>query len=451
MSEQRHRPPNPSEPIATFVSTLSFEEIPEPAVRLAERCFADTAGVTLAGAQVGAGAAAAAIADPGETTVLGREETAAMTDAALANGTAGHGLDFDDVSWGMDGHPSVALVAPALAVGERLDATGRELLTAFVAGFETECAIAAPISPSHYERGWHPTSTFGVFGAAAVTASLLECSPEETRHALHIAASMASGLKRNFGSMTKPLHAGQAVRSGVTAAKLADGGFTADSAAIAGDDGFWDLYAGEGGVEPDAGHELGSEWAILTEGVHVKKYPCCYFTHTSIANVIDLVTEHDVEPESVESITVHAAGGAVDALAHDDPETGLEAKFSMPYTVAYGVVNRRVGLAAFEDEHVDDPAVQAVRERVTLELDPDLHYDSHESRLRLETTDGTVYEQVRENPPGTHENPLSIRELRSKYEMCAERALPEADVEASWAALESLREQPSTRELLAHL
>jgi 2-methylcitrate dehydratase PrpD len=159
MSEQRHRPPNPSEPIASFVSTLSFEEIPEDAVRLAERCFVDTVGVTLAGAQTGAGAAAAAIADPGETTVLGRDEAASMSDAALANGTAGHGLDFDDVSWGMDGHPSVALVAPALAVGERLDATGRELVTAFVAGFETECAIAAPISPSHYGRGWHPFSS----------------------------------------------------------------------------------------------------------------------------------------------------------------------------------------------------------------------------------------------------------------------------------------------------
>lgn len=451
MAERYRRRSDPTGEIASFVAELSFGDVPERVVRLAERCFVDTVGVTLAGAQAGAGRTAAAIAEPGETTLIGRDGTASLSSALLANGTAGHGLDFDDVSWGMDGHPSVTLVAPALAVGERTDATGRGLLTAFVAGFETECAIAAPISPGHYERGWHPTATFGVFGAAAVATSLFDCSAEQTRHALNIAASMSAGLKRNFGTMTKPLHAGGAVRSGVTAARLAREGFTADSAAVAGEDGFWELYAGDGGVAPTDRHELGSEWALDSAGIHVKKYPCCYFTHTSIANVVDIVSERDLAPDDIESIDVLASKGAVDALAHDDPETGLEAKFSMPYTVAYGAVNRQVGLAAFEPEALDDPAVGAVRERVSLDPDPELQYDAHESRLRLETVDGEVYERVREDPPGTHDNPLSSAELREKYEMCAGRALPEPDVRATWEALDSLREQSSTRELLERL
>jgi 2-methylcitrate dehydratase PrpD len=442
------REPPGSAALGAFISETVFEDVPDAAVRLAERCFIDTVGVTLAGATEGAGATAAAIAEEGSTTLLGREETATLAEAALVNGTAGHGLDFDDVSWGMDGHPSVTLAAPALAVGERIDATGRDLLTAFITGFETECALAAPISPGHYERGWHPTATFGTFGAAAVTASLLDLDERATQHALDIAASMPAGLKRNFGTMTKPLHVGQAVRSGVTAGQLADEGFTADSAAISGSGGFWDLYGGIDGVDRDVEYGLGKPWAVLEDGVHVKKYPCCYFTHTSIANAIDLVTEFDVEPDEVERIEVHASGGAVDALPHEDPTTELEAKFSMPHTVAWAVVHRRVGLAAFEESAHEDSAVDALRDHVSLSVDPELHYDAHESRMSLETTDGDVYERVRENPPGTHEDPLSLEELRVKYEMCAERALEPAAVADSWAALDDLRSQPSTRALV---
>ena len=442
------REPPDSAALGAFISELAFENVPDAAVRLAERCFVDTVGVTLAGAMEGAGATAAAIAEGGSTTLFGRKNTATLADAALVNGTAGHGLDFDDVSWGMDGHPSVTLVAPALTVGERVDATGRELLTAFVAGFETECALAAPISPGHYERGWHPTATFGTFGAAAVTASLLDFDERATQHALDIAASMPAGLKRNFGTMTKPLHVGQAIRSGITAGLLADEGFTADSAAIAGSDGFWDLYAGVDGVDRDINYGLGNRWAILEDGVHVKKYPCCYFTHTSIANVIDLVTEFDIAPDEVERIEIYASRGAVDALPHEDPTMGLEAKFSMPHTVAWAVLHRRVGLAAFEESALDESAVDALRDRVSLRVDSELHYDAHESRMLLETTCGDVYERVRENPPGTHEDPLPLEELRAKYEMCAERALEPDAVDDSWAALDDLRSQPSTQALV---
>ncbi|WP_276259090.1 MmgE/PrpD family protein [Haloglomus litoreum] len=439
----------PSAALASFLTELQYAALPDRAVRLAERCFVDTVGVTLAGAQEGAGAAAHALAradGSGPATLLGREGTAPRSAALLANGTAGHGLDFDDVSWGMDGHPSVTLVAPALAVGETVDATGRELLTAFVAGFETECHLASAISPGHYERGWHATSTFGVFGAAAVAARLLGATEPETRHALNTAASFAAGLKRNFGSMTKPLHVGGAVRAGVTAATLAAEGFTADATTIGGDRGFWDLYAGSDGVG-DPAPLPPDRWALLEDGVHVKKYPSCYFTHTSIANAVDLAATHDLAPGDIERVHVRASQGALDALAHDDPTTGLEAKFSLSYTVAAGLVRGEAGLAAFEDDAWTDPAVDAVRKRVTYEADPDLHYDAHESHMRIETA-GAVHERTRTDPPGTHEDPLDRAELREKYETCARRALPEPAVERTWAALDDLRSVGSTATLL---
>lgn len=444
--------PTPSARLADFVSELMIDDIPAEAVREAERCFVDTVGVTLAGAAEGAGATAARIATTeGSTTVLGRNQTAPITDAVLVNGTAGHGLDFDDVCWGMDGHPSVTLVAPALAIGERIDATGQDLLAAFVAGFETECYLSGPISPGHYERGWHATSTFGTFGAVATAVSLLNLSPPSVRRALNIAASMPAGLKRNFGSMVKPLHVGQAVRSGVTAALLATDGFTADPAAIGGEGGFWDLYAGPEGVDEEATYALGERWALLEEGVNVKKYPCCHFTHTGIANVVDIVGEHGIDPDEIHRIVVTASRGADDALVHDDPVDVLAAKFSMPYTLAYGAVHGTVDLAAFESAALADERVEAIRRCVDFETDTDLEYDSLASSVRVEINSGNIYERQRSTPPGAPGTPLSRSELREKYEMCASRALPTPAVDRTWAALDSLRELDTVRELLADL
>lgn len=440
---------SPSAELASFLTNLEYTDIPDRGVRLAERCFVDTVGVTLAGAQEGAGAATHALAradGAGETTLLGREGTAPRSSALLANGTAGHGLDFDDVSWGMDGHPSVTLVAPALAIGEEIDATGRDLITAFVGGFEAECYLASAISPGHYERGWHATSTFGVFGAAAVTARLRGATEDEVRHALNAAASFSAGLKRNFGSMTKPLHVGGAIRAGVTAGTLATEGFTADETSIGGPRGFWELYAGDGDVS-EPGSLPSDRWAILEEGVHVKKYPSCYFTHTSIANAVDLATAHGLAAEDIDRIHVRASQGALDALSHDAPTTGLQAKFSLPYTVSAGLVRKEVGLAAFEDAAWTDPEVDAVRERVTYETDPNLAYDAHEAHMRIESAEG-VHEQRRTDPPGTHENPLDREELRRKYELCAERALSATRVDRTWGALNDLRSVTSTRALL---
>lgn len=161
-------------------------------------------------------------------------------------------------------------------------------MTGFIAGFETACYLAEPISPEHYERGWHPTATFGTFGATAATCSVLGFDADATHRALAIAASMPSGLKRNFGSMTKPLHAGLAARSGVTAALLARDRFSADATPISGDDDFFDLYGGGATKTPTP---PGEPWRLRTEGIHVKYYPCCYFTYTSITATAALADE----------------------------------------------------------------------------------------------------------------------------------------------------------------
>ena len=429
--------PTPERTLSEFVTNLTYDEIPISARKTVERAFLDTVGVTLAGAHADAGETAFRTDDvtPDDAvTVLGLDTDRPATQRALHTGTASHALDYDDLAWAMDGHPSVTLVPPILALAGEADATGRDLITAFTAGFELECAIAAPISPGHYEDGWHATATFGALGATAAAASLLGLTTGETVHALNVAASTPAGLKRNFGSMTKPLHAGLCARSGVTAARLADEGFTADPTAVSGDRGFWDLYG------PDATDDFAFDsgvWALRKHGIHVKYYPCCYFTHTSIAGTAALVDEHDVDPRDIERIRVEVAQGAADALHHADPETGLEAKFSMEYAVASAAVRDRVGLNAFDDDAIDDPVVQRVRERVDFAVDDALDYDSHEASVRIDTTaDG--YERLQENPPGTHDNPLTDAQLRMKFDACARRAVTEETADALAAVFTDL-------------
>ncbi|WP_336361694.1 MmgE/PrpD family protein [Haladaptatus sp. ZSTT2] len=443
----------PEDVLATFVAGLSYKDVPESTIETIERAFADTVGVTLAGVVADAGKRASAIATPtapenGGVKILGTGTHAALADAVLANGTAGHALDFDDLSWAMDGHPSVPMVAPALALAEQLDASGKDLITAFAAGYEAECYVAEPISPTHYELGWHPTATFGTFGAAAAASQLLGLSAEETKRALNIAASMPSGLKRNFGSMTKPLHAGLSGRSGVTAAQLAAEGFTADEAAVSGSRGFWDRYGT--GAERVA-KPPGDPWRLVETGISIKAYPCCYFTHTSIAAAQDLVSTHDIEPADVEQIKSTASGGAGDALSHPDPQTGLEAKFSMEYALACAVALDTVSLDAFEDDAIGEETVQRVRERAIFEVDESLPYKSNDVLVELTTTDGDTYEATLTEPPGTPNNPLSDAELRAKFIDCATRAVSESVAEETVDKLLALRDQPSVRDIVAPL
>lgn len=445
--------PDQSSAIASFVANLTYEDLPDTAVRTAERCILDTVGVTLAGVDTEAAdrarRAVVGWGGGGEAHVWGTDLGASLADAAFLNGVAGHALDFDDVSLRtMDGHPSVTMVAPILETARAVDASPRAAVTAFVAGFETQRYVAAPICPGHYERGWHATGTIGTFGATAAVASVLGLSAEEIRRAMNIAASMPSGLKRNFGSMTKSMHVGEAARSGVAAATLAAEGFTADEAALSGDHGFNDLYSGGDGVTDAADTSIGDELALCEQGVDVKKYPCCYYSHAAIAATVDLAREHDISPDSVEKVSVRSSQGAADALLHEDPRTGLEAKFSMPYLVATALVTRRVGLAAFEAPSLGDENVRGLLGRISLVVDESLPYESNAASVRVQT-DSETYLETYEQPPGTHDDPLSEAELGEKFRMCAERSIAASAADDLLERLRTLREQSSVSVALA--
>src|SRR5213592_834107 len=235
--------------IAEFIVKSRWEDCPVAAVDAARRAILDCVGVMLAGSAEPAARIVQQIAEseggaPLATIVGTRRRTGAVW-AALANGTAAHALDFDDTNFAMLGHPSAPVLAAGLAAGELALADGQALVHAFLLGFEVETTLAAVINPEHYDHGWHATCTLGTLGAAAAAARLLGLDTAQIRTALAVAASQSSGLKENFGTMTKPFHAGHAARSGVLAALLAREGWTASERAIEGPQGFLHVLGAE--------------------------------------------------------------------------------------------------------------------------------------------------------------------------------------------------------------
>lgn len=407
---------DPTADLSSFVSGLSFDDLPSDVVQTSKWCFVDLIGTAMAGVDADAATASrdALIAtdDGGSISVLGVEETASVVDAAFANGAAAHALDYDDDQYTIYSHTSAVIVPAVLSVGQLVNATGREAITAHVAGFETEYYIGTALTTKHYEQGWHGTSTLGTFGATAVAASLLNLGEQECKHAFNIATSFPAGLKRNFGTMTKPVHAGAAARTGVTAGLLAAEGATAASDAFTGKGGFFDLYGGPKVPEPAPSGPIGDRFALAMDGVYFKKYPCCYGTHQAIELTRELIDHHNLTPEDIESVCVRTGPISTESLIYDDPETPSQAKFSMPYIVAYTIVHGDINLDAFQPKALDDPIVDAVHQRIDFAADPDLEYDSSVTKIEIRTTDSDRLTADMETVPGARQIHQPTRSFR---------------------------------------
>jgi 2-methylcitrate dehydratase PrpD len=447
---------DPAGELGTFISSLSYDDIPPESKSLIERCYVDTVGVTVAGVSDGAGKRALATVtgdSRGENTapIIGTQRRTTPAEAAFVTGTAAHSLDYDDYTYLYPLHPSATIVVPVLALVDQIDPDGEDAIEAYVAGFETLAHLSAPISETHYSLGWHATGTFGVFSAAATAASLLDLSPDEIRDALHIAASTPAGLRRNFGTDTKPMHAGQASRSGVTAALLAQQGFSADKRAITGEGGFYDLYCDSEVSEDWTPVSPGERLAIVTAGVNTKKYPSCGATHSSIEATAKLHREHGFDPGTIERIVAEVAPFARDALRYSRPKTGTEAKFSMQYCIAAALVDERVGLATFDDDTVLRDDIAALLDRVEVQYDDDLSYNDHRSSVTVVTEDARRYNEVVSHPPGTMENPLSTGELRSKFIECTTGTLSESTAKETFASVSNLRAVDSLGRVLEQM
>jgi 2-methylcitrate dehydratase PrpD len=443
--------------LAEFAVKTSLEDCPPEAIALVRRATLDTLGVMLAGAREPAAMIVQRLcrAEGGTPlcTVAGTSLMTNPTWAALANGVAGHAHDFDDTNFALMGHPSAPLLAAALAAGEAEMLDGRALATAYVIGFEIDAALGLALNPAHYERGWHATSSLGTLGCAAAAARLLGLDVAQVRTALGIAASLASGLKENFGSMTKPYHAGHAARNGVWAAQLAREGFTAADTALDGPQGYLAAFGDGAHALAGALDALGRTWQLLASGIAVKPYPSCALTHSAIDAVLELRRAHALRPAEVAAVDVAVNRVVPGVLLHVAPTTALQRKFSMQFCTAAALANGRVDLASFTDGPVDD-AVRELMTRVTMTVDPSLPDDLERhawTAVRIRLADGRTLTSPARGAQGHPGTPLGDDALRAKFLACAKGVIDGDHAEAIITAVAHLEDIPDLRALTADL
>jgi 2-methylcitrate dehydratase PrpD len=443
--------------LAEFVVKTSLRDCPDTAVAQVRRAALDTLGVMLAGAAapVAASVRAVARAEGGTPlcSVIGTSLRTAPTWAALANGTAAHAHDFDDTNFALLGHPSAPLLAAALACAEAEPADGAAVALAYLIGFEVSVALGVALNPDHYTRGWHATSSIGSLGCAAAAASILGLDAGQTRHALGIAASLASGLKENFGSMTKPFHAGHAARNGVFAAMVAREGLTASDAALDGRQGYAAAFS-QTTLAPDTFDALGQRWQVLASGIAVKPYPSCALTHSAIDALLELRARHGLHADQVAEVEVGVNHVVPDVLRHHAPTNGLERKFSMQFCAAAAVATGCVDLGSFDDGPVADAGTRGLMDRVRMVVDPSLpdKLEQHAwSRVTVRLRDGRVLESPPRGASGHPDQPLSDAQLRDKFLACATPVLGADEAEGVAAQLAHLEDIPDARALTARL
>lgn len=432
--------------LGEFVARLQYLDLPKEGIHVAKLGFVDCVGVMIAGSvEPVAGIVARTVLDgceKRESAIFFTQRRAPAPLAAWVNGTAAHALDYDDAG----GHRSAILVPTLLAEGEAMRSSGQEMITAYVAGFEVWSELALREKGHLHEKGWHPTGIYGAMAAAAAASKLRGLDAERTATALAIAASQASGLVANFGSMVKPFHAGNSARAGIIAARLAANGMTASANALEHERGFLSAISQHGEFDATRPVKAGVDWRIGIEGVSIKKFPTCYCTHRAIDAMLELAHAHDLKAADVDAIEV-LIGKTQKAILHADaPGTGLEAKFSIQFAMACALLERKVTLAQLVDPVVQRADIQALMKRVTVtlltEYDKVMPQYSPWDQVKVRTKSGRVLEsEPIRRAKGHITRPLTEAELFAKFASCLDFAASDLDRRGLFDALNHLDRQ----------
>ena len=436
-----------SERVAEFVTGFDLKTVPPKAIEQARMAFVDTTGVMLAGNRSepaaivcemvrAEGAAPAA-------SVVGQSLRTSPQLAALANGVAGHALDFDFTY--TQGQLLAPVIPALLPLAERTGATPAETLAAFIVGFEIASRLSRA-NPNHNGGGsWHGTGTIGTIAAAAACARLMKVKAAAIPDVIGISVSMAAGVNANYGTMTKPLHAGQAARNAIVAAQLGAHGFSANPAAIEGRGGFARTFARGLDWKPEAFLDLGRQWDLAERGIRPKRYPCGGVIHTAIDAALKLRADLGARVADIAAIKAGIAKYAASRASEQYPTNTEAAKFNLQYVVGYSLANGVPTLKAFDEAAIKDERVKALARMVTVAIDPEFAdaVENYPTRLTVSLKDGSSVEQAWYYASGTRQHPMSPTQIEEKFLDCAAQAVPAAAAKTILATLGTLDQQSS--------
>jgi len=400
--------------LAEFVAKRPSGSLPASVEREAQRTFLNWLGCAIGASRHptvdAALAAVLELAPSPQSSILGRAERVDMASAALVNGIASHTFDFDDTHLKTIIHPAGPVASAALALGERIDASGRQFIDALVLGIDVACRVGNMIYPDHYDRGWHITGSTGMLGAAAACARLLALDAERVTMALGIAASQPIGVREQFGSMTKPFHPGGAARAGLNSALMAKHGFTASTRAIEAPRGLAQTYSTKCAWN-EITDELGERFEIAFNTY--KPFACGIVIHPSIDGCVQLRNAHGLIAQEVTRIDLRVHPLVLELTGKTSPRTGLESKFSVYHACAAGIVFGQAGEAEFSDAVVARPEIVALRGRIHAVADERI--DEASADVTVTTSGGRTHHAFVEHAIGSLKRPMSDDDLARKF------------------------------------
>ncbi|MDW5378033.1 MmgE/PrpD family protein [Halomonas sp. HP20-15] len=448
--------------VAAFILGTEYTDLPDDLLAIGKKSILDGFGLALSGSVAESGRIVQAylkrLGGVGQASVIGTDMRVPERFAAFANGVGIHADDFDDTQlavgpdrvYGLLTHPTAPCLPAALAVAEVHDLSGRELMLAYHLGVEVETKIAEAISPRHYQHGFHATATCGTFAAAAAAGRLQGLDEPTLLRALAIAASQSAGLRENFGTMTKPFHAGRSSESGVVAVDFAQSGWSATDKILESPRGFFQAHGGGYLLEAISG-KLGRPWTFIEPGVSIKPNPSGSLTHPGMTRMLELILEHDIKPGDVDRVNVGTNHNMPNALIHHRPVNELQAKFSMEFCMAILLLERRGGLPEFTDEVVNRSDVQEMLGRVHFGVHPEAEaagYDKMTTIIDIHLKDGQTISGRADFGKGSPANPMSYDEVADKFRGCAEFAGWDASkTESLIETVRHLEDLASVREL----
>jgi len=423
--------------VAHFVLATGAADIPAAVIEMGKKSILDGLGLALSGSAAQSGLYVETYLRslglyPGPATVIGTDLKVPARFAAFANAVAIHADDFDDTQlavgkdrvYGLLTHPTAPCLPAALANAELLGRSGGEAMLAYHVGVEVECKIAEAIHPRHYQEGFHATATCGPFAAAAASAKLKGLDLDQTLRALSIAASQAAGLRENFGTMTKPFHAGRAAEAGVVAAEFSQLGWTATDKILEAPRGFFRAAGGGYDAEAISG-KLGRPWVFISPGISIKPHPSGSLTHPGMTEMLRLIRAHHITADMVASVDVGTNHNMPNALIHHRPQNELQAKFSMEFCMAILLLEGKAGLPQFTDATVRRPDVKAMIEKINFRVHSEAEaagYDKMTTIIDIHLKDGRTVSGRADFGKGSPANPMSYDEVAEKFRGCAGQA-----------------------------